>query len=217
MAPDRQHARAICRIARSGYQSVDPAPCGMDLLAVALCLVLTSWFGGDRKDMMRRRATSYAKVAVPVYAVFVLLDRAYQYYRFGSFFTTYIGVFGREQKMLNPALPAAFPFETPFHVGFLGALITPEKSIFLFDPLLVLTAIIAVVSWKRFRPEIKAYLIAFVVLLFVYISFYAKYTDWSGDHRATTFRPQRRSSRLFPFRCSCAIELAQAGRCGVWG
>jgi hypothetical protein len=113
--------------------------------------------------------------------VFALLDRTYQYYRFGSFFTTYIGMFGREQKMLNPALPAAFPFETPFRVGFFGALITPEKSIFLFDPLLVLTAIIAVVAWKRFRPEIKAYLIAFVVLLFAYISFYAKYTDWSGD------------------------------------
>jgi hypothetical protein len=38
-----------------------------------------------------------------------------------------------------------------------------------------------VLAWKYFRPEIKAYLIAFTALLFAYIAFYAKYTDWSGD------------------------------------
>ncbi len=111
---------------------------GMDLLAVMLFLVLVSWFAGARGPELRSRFTSYAKVALPVYAIFVLLDRLYQFHRFGSFFNTYMGVFAREQKMLNPALPAAFPFETPFHVGFFGALFTPEKSIFLFDPLLVL-------------------------------------------------------------------------------
>ena len=30
-----------------------------------------------------------------------------------------------------------YPWETPFHVGFFGALFSPEKSVFLFDPLLV--------------------------------------------------------------------------------
>ena len=39
----------------------------------------------------------------------------------------------------HPDLPANYPFETPFHVGFFGALFAPEKSIFLFDPLLILT------------------------------------------------------------------------------
>ena len=83
--------------------------------------------------------------------------------------------------MLNPALPAAYPFETPFHVGFFGALFKPEKSIFLFDPLLVLTVILCAVAWRRFRPEIRAYLIAFGALLLAYICFYATFTDWSGD------------------------------------
>ncbi len=154
---------------------------GMDLLAVGLFLVLAWRFGGAREPAGRARLAAYAKTAIPVYAVFVLIDRAYQYYRFGSFFSTYMGVFAREQKMLNPALPAAFPFETPFRVGFFGALFSPEKSIFLFDPLLALTAILALLLWRRFRPEIKAYLIASAGLLLAYVSFYAKYTDWSGD------------------------------------
>jgi hypothetical protein len=154
---------------------------GMDLLAVILFLALVSWFAGARGAELRLRFTRYMKVTLPVYGVFIVLDRLYQYHRFGSFFTTYIGEFAREQKMLNPGLPAAYPFETPFHVGFLGALFTPEKSIFLFDPLLVLAVILALAAWKRFRPEIRAYLIAFSALLFAYICFYATFTVWSGD------------------------------------
>ena len=83
--------------------------------------------------------------------------------------------------MLNPSLPSSYPFETPFHVGFLGALFAPEKSIFLFDPLLILTVLIVVVRWKRFAPEIKAFLVAGSLLLLIYVSFYARYTVWSGD------------------------------------
>jgi hypothetical protein len=153
----------------------------LDMLAVILFLVLTFWLMGLRGQALRARFAQYARVALPIFASFGLFDRAYQYYRFGSFFNTYIGLFGREQKMLNPDLPAAYPFETPFHVGFLGALITPEKSIFLFDPLLLLTVIVGIWAWKRFRPEIRAYLVACSALLFSYIMFYSTYTDWSGD------------------------------------
>jgi hypothetical protein len=123
----------------------------------------------------------YAKTTLPVYAVFLLIDRIYQFYRFGSFFDTYVHYFTVEHRLQDPSLPASYPFETPFHVGFLGALFAPEKSIFLFDPLLVLTIVIAVFGWKRFRPDIKAYFVAAFLLLVGYICFYAKYTVWSGD------------------------------------
>ena len=154
---------------------------GLDLLAVFFFLALMSWFAGVREPGLRSRFARYLNTALPVYAIFILLDRLYQYWRFGSFFTTYMGVFAREEKMLNPALPAAYPFETPFHVGFFGALFAPEKSIFLFDPLLVLAVVLCAVVWRRFRPEIRAYLIAFGALLIAYICFYATFTVWSGD------------------------------------
>ena len=153
----------------------------MDLFAVLLFLLITAWLTGIRGIALRARFWRYLKIAFPVYVVFFLMDRAYQYYRFGSLTNTYIQLFGREQKLLDPSLPAAYPFETPFHIGFLGPLITPEKSIFLFDPLLILTAILAAVAWKRFRLDIRAYLISAVVLILGYICFYATFTDWNGD------------------------------------
>jgi len=154
---------------------------GMDLVAVCLFLLLTVWLTNLRGSRLRPRGIQFAKIALPIYAIFFAIERAYQYVRFGSFLNTYIQIFGEEWKRRNPALPAAFPFETPFHVGFFGALFTPEKSIFLFDPLLLLTILMAAFAWKRFRPEIKAYLIAFGLMLLAYVSFYAKFTDWSGD------------------------------------
>ena len=154
---------------------------GLDLLAAAAFLFLALWFERARGRGLRERLLVYVKTAVPVYAVFLLIDRLYQYYRFGSFFNTYVHYFALEHRLQDPSLPASYPFETPFRVGFLGALFAPEKSIFLFDPLLVLTIVIAVLGWKRFRPEIKAYLAAAFLLLLAYICFYAKYTVWSGD------------------------------------
>jgi hypothetical protein len=154
---------------------------GLDLLAAAAFVFLTLWFERARARVLRERLFAYAKAALPVYAVFLLIDRVYQYYRFGSFFNTYVHYFTVEHRLQDPSLPASYPFETPFHVGFLGALFAPEKSIFLFDPLLALTIVIAVLGWKRFQAEIKAYLVAAFLLLFAYICFYAKYTVWSGD------------------------------------
>jgi len=63
----------------------------------------------------------------------------------------------------------AFP-----HRLFGAALIAPEKSIFLFDPLLLLMLLLCVLAWKRFSPVVKAYTLTSGVLLLAYISFYAR-------------------------------------------
>ena len=154
---------------------------GMDLIAGALFLLLLFWFEGIRGRALWNRSRTYIATALPVYAFFGLIDRLYQYHRFGSFLNTYISVTARETRLRNPALPASYPFETPFHVGFFGALFAPEKSIFLFDPLLILMILLAAVAWKRFSPVVKAYEITACLLLLAYISFYARYTVWSGD------------------------------------
>jgi hypothetical protein len=154
---------------------------GLDLLAAAFFLFLVLWFERVRGRALWERVVAYAKIALPIYAIFLFIDRLYQYYRFGSFFNTYVHYFTLEHRLLDPSLPANYPFEKPFHAGFLGPLFAPEKSLFLFDPLLVLTIVIAALAWKRFRPEIRAYLIAALLMLLAYICFYANYTVWSGD------------------------------------
>jgi hypothetical protein len=154
---------------------------GIDLVMGALFLALVLWMEGKSFSELWKRFRDYAAIAFPIYAMFVLIDRLYQYYRFGSFFNTYVSVVAQQAREMNPSLPANYPFETPFHVGFFGALFAPEKSIFLFDPLLILTLILVIVGWRRFSAGIKAFLISTALLLLMYISFYARYTVWSGD------------------------------------
>jgi hypothetical protein len=154
---------------------------GLDLMAGAGFLLVLLWLEGARGKQLWQKAVVYTKTAAPIYAVFLLIDRLYQFHRFGSFFDTYVTVFREQQRAMHPELPLNYPFEGPFHVGFLGALFSPEKSIFLFDPLLVLTILLTILLWKRLNSGARAYLISVFALLLAYLCFYARYTVWSGD------------------------------------
>jgi hypothetical protein len=154
---------------------------GMDLLAGGLFVFLVLILEGLRGCALWKRCLSYIAIAFPVYAFFGFLDRLYQFYRFGSFFNTYVGLVRLEVLAKHPDWPKSYPFETPFRTGFYGALFAPEKSIFLFDPLLILSILLIIIAWKRFSPAIKAFTITGYLLLAAYICFYARYTVWSGD------------------------------------
>ena len=169
---------------------------GLDLIAAGIFVLLALWFEGAgfegtgfeearferaRARRLWRRLLAYCKIAAPVYLFFLVVDRAYQLYRFGCFTNTYVAAFAREYRQRDPSLPANFPWSTPFHTGVLGALFQPEKSIFLFDPLLVLAIFFLAWLWKRLTPEVRAYGAATLLLLLAYICFYARYAYWSGD------------------------------------
>src|SRR6266699_1963919 len=152
----------------------------LDLIAAGVFLLLVLWFEQRGKEFWSR-VGAYLKTALPAYLFFLLVDRVYQFYRFGTWTDTYLHYFTLEHRLQDPTLPAKYPWETPFHVGFLGPLITPEKSIFLFDPLIALTILVALFGWKRFSAPLKAYITAAFFLLLACICFYARYTVWSGD------------------------------------
>jgi hypothetical protein len=176
---------------------------GLDLITVAVFLLLVLWFdkglepgnghvgrGAHARPVEHSSTTlvqfwartlAYLKTALPVYFIFLFLDRLYEFYRFGNWTTTYVHYFTIEHRLQDPTLPKNYPWETPFHVGFLGPLISPEKSIFLFDPLIVLTILVAVFGWKYFSPAIKSVVIAAFLLMLGYICLYARYTAWSGN------------------------------------
>ena len=153
----------------------------LDLVAAGVFLLLVLWFERVRGRELWHWLVAYCKVAAPVYVFFCLVDRLYQFYRFGSFTNTYVSLFAKEHRLQDPTLPANFPWSTPFYEGFLGALFKPEKSIFLFDPLLVLAILLLVVLWSRLSAEVHAYGLTSLLLLLGYISFYARYTYWAGD------------------------------------
>jgi len=154
---------------------------GLDLILGGVFLLLVLWFEQVRGRDLWQRFVSYCKVAAPVYAFFFLIDRLYQFYRFGSLTNTYVSLFAKEHRLQDPTLPANYPWTTPFHEGFWGPLFQPEKSIFLFDPLLILAVLLLVWLWNRLLPEVRAYGVTSLLLLLAYISFYARYTYWAGD------------------------------------
>ena len=115
---------------------------GLDLLAGAFFVLLVLWFEGVRGRALWSRCRQYAVIAIPVFCFFGFLDRLYQFYRFGSFTNTYVSLVAKETIARDPSLPANYPWTTPFHKGLLGALFAPEKSIFLFDPLIILALVL---------------------------------------------------------------------------
>jgi hypothetical protein len=152
-----------------------------DLTSAGIFLLLILWFEGMRGQKLLGKITEYQKIAAPVYLFFLLLDRVYQFYRFGSLTNTYVSLFALEYRQRDPSLPPNFPWTTPVHSGFLGPLFQPEKSIFLFDPLLILAIAMLLLLWRRLSPEMRAYGLASLLLLLSYICFYARYAYWAGD------------------------------------
>src|ERR1700688_3520633 len=70
---------------------------GLDLIAAGIFVLLALWLEGVPGRELWRRLMAYCKIAAPVYAFFLLLDRLYQFSRFGSFTNTYVALFAREQ------------------------------------------------------------------------------------------------------------------------
>jgi hypothetical protein len=154
---------------------------GLDVIAGGVFLLILLWFEPAQDRALWRRFLDYCKVAAPVYSFFLVIERFYNFYRFGSWTGTYLPIFARVSRQQDPTLPANFPWSTPFHEGVLGALFKPEKSIFLFDPLLVLALVLLVLLWKRLTAEVRAYALTSLLLVAGYISFYARYAYWAGD------------------------------------
>jgi hypothetical protein len=154
---------------------------GLDLLMGGIFLLLVLVLEHPPRAQMWSRFVEYGKVAVPVYAGFFLFDRLYQFYRFGEWTSTYVKYFTIEHRLEDPSLPANYPWTTPFLKGFLGPLISPEKSIFLFDPLIILSIILVVLGWMLLCPSVKAFMASAFLLIPAYICFYARYYEWSGN------------------------------------
>lgn len=149
----------------------------IDFVVIVAFVTACLWRGGAET----RRVAKYLGACATGGAVALALDRAYHFARFGTLTDTYISRFGDFWKATHPGTPHNFPFSTPFWEGFLGPLVSAEKSVFLYDPLLLLTLYLAVRFRSRLGFEVKAFVAAQCGLLLAYVCFYARYFDWSGD------------------------------------
>jgi hypothetical protein len=163
----------------------------LDAFGAACFILLAALFSrragsGLEHQSGRSMLWTYLRTAAPVYAVFLLIDRIYQYIRFGSWTNTYVHYFAREYRLQDPTLPANFPFnrgwfEGGVHSGILGPFFMPEKTILVFDSMFPLALLLTVLLWKRLTPALRAFAVATLAMLAAYIVFYARYNWWAGD------------------------------------
>jgi hypothetical protein len=138
----------------------------LDLAAITAFLLLVSPVAnGDGKYRTHNLISDFGKYVVPFVALAFAIDRTYQFYRFGTWTDTYVDRFAHQVLAVHPGLPQNWPWVYPFWDGVYLILISPERSIFLFDPLLLITLWISVRHWKNLARPVRNFVIAAALLL----------------------------------------------------
>ena len=155
-----------------------------DILSVFLFVFLLLLSRAKRAEQnwycLKPKILEYLSICGPVYLFYLGLDRLYHWIRFGTLLGTYSSIWAEQYKVFHPYLDRSFPFSTPFEVGFFGALFSPERSIFLFNPLLIITLILSIKYWQQINQAVKALILANTFLLLANISAHAKWFLWGG-------------------------------------
>jgi hypothetical protein len=165
-----------------GFNILIRLPGALDVAAVGALAAALAWLRARRAgEPAGPRLARLVLVVVASSALYLFIDRLYHFARFGSFLGTYLNQFPQVWRRRDPSLPEDFPYNTTFRAGFLGALFSPHKSVFLFDPLLALTLLAFARGGRRIRAGLWAWLVAFAALLLADVAFYARVVFWGGD------------------------------------
>jgi hypothetical protein len=144
----------------------------------------------DRLSIVRLYVSQVMKGAVPIFGGFLILERLFHWWRFGTVWGQYKAIYADVMKQDNPLLESAFPFNNNVLDGLLGPLFSPGASIFIYDPLLLLGIGVGIFLWKTLTPEVRACYICSALLCAGIIGGYARFYNWSGQsswgHRFTT-------------------------------
>jgi hypothetical protein len=153
-------------------------------IAFLIMFVLALLATGPARDGVRgpvlRRGARFLATTVPVLAVFVGLDRCYHFARFGQWTGNYSDILQRQWSERG-GLPPDWLWGGPFWEGFWGPVVSPSKSVFLFDPLLILLAALVLGSWARVRPAVRFWLGATLGIFVADLVLHARITWWGAE------------------------------------
>jgi hypothetical protein len=147
-------------------------------LFIGTLLVLRARSSGTQA-IARPRAARFLGISALTYAIAIGLDRLYHFARFASWTGTYNSIF-EAQYSRDYGWAPDWMWSGPFWEGFLGFLVSPYKSIFIYDPLLILLAVFVVGSWARARPIVRLWLGSLLGLLLTYVVSHARLAFWDG-------------------------------------
>jgi hypothetical protein len=163
---------------QAGWAVLAGLASGLALLTRMTSFFETALFAIYGFALTTRRKRLALGLFPPILAA-LILDRWYQFYRFGSIFSSYIGITQSQQR--PPGGPENYFFSYPFWKGFWGALFSPDKSVLLFDPLVVLLLVLVIWKWRTLDRDLRIVLCSFALLALIYISAAAKYIAFGGD------------------------------------
>lgn len=107
--------------------------------------------------------------AAAVCAVFVFIDRAYHFYRFESWTSTYYDIiFQQRGDVVKPG---------NFWIGFPALVWSVKHNIWQFDPLSLLGLVSLPVFWRILPVRQRIFALAAVLLLSIYLGFYSSTHD----------------------------------------
>lgn len=171
-------------LSASGFDLLIRLPLAINSISVAIFTGIQLYFQSKSTandlNYIKKSVIKYLTIAAIVYIFFLGIDRFYHWIRFDTFSGSYTAIWAEQMKSMNPNLPKSFPFSVPFIEGFLGFLFAPEKSIFLFNPLILVTLYISIKNWGNISYNIRAFLISLIFLLFATIVTYSSWFLWGG-------------------------------------
>ncbi len=150
------------------------------VVSVGLIPFWVAWRGRD-VPLARQYFRAALLYLSPGLLLGIALDRGWQFWRFGDWRTTYMDGFRQWVVSQYPDAAPGFPFQAPFLDGFLGALFSPGKSAFIYDPLLVLFTVVALICWRRMNFRQQAAALAAVGCMVLTWAGYARFFVWSGE------------------------------------
>lgn len=151
--------------------------------ALTLCLFLAGCMLYQRRNQLE--IFKVARLWIVGFIPLALVAQVFHYIRYGSFFTNGPS-FAVKRLYVDPmwsSLPeiaANYPFNNPPHVGILGVLFSPAKSIFIYDPFLLPCLVLLIILWKRLSPYIQWYSICGIFNLALHIVLSSRLDFWHG-------------------------------------
>ncbi len=147
------------------------------LAAVLLSLKNATSVSSSRTDVRWRE---FVMIAFLVTAFWIGVERGYHFLRFGAWSGSYITAMAGALRAEDPTLPAGWPFSGNITEGFIGPLITPQRGVFFYDPLVLLpfmTGLAYVGSKLRLYPR---FLVCAAAAFLLQVAFHAPHFTWEG-------------------------------------
>lgn len=166
--------------ALSGWAVLTRLPAVVDgLVWFGLALVLSASAGPSVRESLRLRRSALAAWGAGLLGG-VVLDRLYQFHRFGEVGSTYLHVWSRVARAADPSLPPAFPFDVPLARGAFQQLFSPSFGVWQSELLMTCFFILLPVAWARTGRETRGVAVACLLVFCCQVGFYGRFYNWFG-------------------------------------